>query len=409
MQILFLQLLTPLSKFLKQESERIDSQSGSRTFSYEDFVKNLIYGMSIKTESFRKLVLDLSSNDNIEKIGLKPVAFSTFKDGFSRFNYLYINKLYTYLLSQIEFQQIPDLKNLGLFKLVDGSLFPTLCSVDWASYKKHKKAIRLHLSFCLNTQSPSEFLIAKGNSCERSFLKSIVEFAHTYIADRGYFSFDLANFIDKSRAFFIFRLKENFIFENVLSLDITSGQALMPLCFNQVRDEIVFFTNDPFKKIYRIVRFTVLTSHFTICTNRFDLDTLQIIMLYAYRWQIELFFKFIKRTLNGIHLFSTSENGAQIHFLIILITALLQLKLKQDCIKIMNEQKEIERIEQKKEALTTKNNMQQYCGANPSKWIESIAEIFQSGFKISSDWLLYFKNFIAQVVDYQIIIKLAVT
>jgi hypothetical protein len=196
--------------------------------------------MSIKTESFRKLVLYLSSNENIEKIGLKPVAFSTFKDRISRFNYLYINKLYTYLLSQIEFQQIPDLKNLGIFKLVDGSLFPTLCSVDWASYKKHKKAIPLHLSFCLNTQSSSEFLIAKGNSCERSFLKSIVEFGHTNIANRDYFIFDLANFIDKSGAFFIFKLKENFIFENILSLDITSGRALMPLCFNQVRMKLSF-------------------------------------------------------------------------------------------------------------------------------------------------------------------------
>ena len=407
MQILFLQLLSPLSKFHEQESEQVDSQSGSRTFAYSDFVKNLIYGTSTKIESFRKLVLDLSSNPNVEKLGLKPVAFSTFKDGFSRFNYLYINKLYTFLLSQIDFQQVPDLKNLGLFKLVDGSLFPTLCSVEWASYKKHKKAIRLHLSFCLNSLLPSEFLIAKGNSCERSFLKSIVEFAHTYIADRGYFSFDLANFIDNSRAYFIFRLKENFIFENILSLDIDSGEALMPLCFNQIRDEIVFFVNDPYKKIYRIVRFTVLTSHFTICTNRFDLNTLQIIMLYAYRWQIELFFKFIKRTLNGIHLFSTSENGAQIHFLIVLITALLQIKLKQDCIRKMsacNTQNG-----QKKDSLTAKIDVQQYSGINPSKWIESIAEIFQSGFKISSDWILYFKNFIAQVVDYQIIIKLAVT
>ena len=300
MQTLFLQLLSPLSLFLKQESEQIDKSVGSRTFSYEDFIKNLIYGTSIRIDSFRKLILDLSSNENVEKLGLKAVAFSTFKDGFSRFNYLFVNKLYTYLLTQIDFQQVPDLKELGLFKLVDGSLFPTLSSVDWAGYKKHKKAIRLHLSFCLNSLSPSEFLVAKGNSCERSFLKSIVEIGHTYIADRGYFSFDLARFIDKSRAFFIFRLKENFIFNIIFSVDVTSGDAKMPLCFNQIKDDVIYFVNDPNKIVYRLIRFTVLSSHFTICTNRFDLNTLQIIVLYAYRWQIELFFKFIKRTLNNL-------------------------------------------------------------------------------------------------------------
>jgi hypothetical protein len=51
-----------------------------------------------------------------------------------------------------------------------------------------------------------------------------------------------------------------------------------------------------------LVKFSVLQSDFIICTNRFDLTSLQIIMLYAYRWQIELLFKFLKRTLNGIHL-----------------------------------------------------------------------------------------------------------
>ncbi len=272
MQTLFTQLLIPLSLYLKRESEQIDIQSGSRTFSYEDFIKNLIYGTSIKIDSFRKLILDLSSNENMEKLGLKAVAFSTFKDGFSRFNYLSVNKLYTYLLGQIDFQQVPNLKDLGIIKLIDGSLFPTLSSVDWAGYKKYKKAIRLHLSFNLNTLSPSEFLIAKGSSCERSFLKSIVEMAHTYIADRGYFSFNLAYFIDKSRAYFIFRLKENFLFDNILSLDITAGDATMPLCFNQIRDEIIYFINDPHKIVYRLIRFNLLNSHFTICTNRFDLN-----------------------------------------------------------------------------------------------------------------------------------------
>lgn len=404
MQTLFLQLLSPLTLFLEQESKQIDIQSGSRTFSYSDFVKNLIYGTSIKIESFRKLVLDLSSNENVGKLGLKSVAFSTFKDGFSRFNYLHINKLYIHLLSKIDFEQVPDLKDLGTFKLIDGSLFPTLNSVDWAGYKKNKKAIRLHLSFNLNSLSPSEFLVAKGNSCERSFLKSIVEIAHTYIADRGYFSFDLAAFIDKSRAFFIFRLKENFVFQNIFSVDITSGDATMPRCFNQIRDEVIYFINDPNKNVYRLIRFTVCTSHFTICTNRFDLNTLQIIMLYAYRWQIELFFKFIKRTLNGIHLFSTSENGAQIHFLIILITALLQLKLKQDCIFKM---KITQNNEQNQKKITHSNKNETYSGLNASYWIQSIAEIFKNGFKISSNWLFYFKNFIAQNIDYQIIEKLA--
>jgi hypothetical protein len=127
-------------------------------------------------------------------------------------------------------------------------------------------------------------------------------------------------------------------------------------------------------------------------------------MLYAYRWQIELFFKFIKRTLNGIHLFSTSENGAQIHFLIILITALLQLKLKQDCILKM---KQTQNNEQNQKNFTHSKINETYAGLNASYWIQSINEIFKNGFKLSSNWLFYFKNFIAHNIDYQIVEKLA--
>ncbi len=56
-----------------------------------------------------------------------------------------------------------------------------------------------------------------------------------------------------------------------------------------------------------------------LVTNRFDLTTYQVIMLYAYRWQIELFFRFIKRTLNCIHLFSHDCKGIQVQFYLYMI------------------------------------------------------------------------------------------
>ncbi len=409
MQTTFTLLLSPLSNYLQAQSEEVEKQAGSRTLFYENFIKVLIYGMSIKIISRRKLVLDLATNACALKLGFKAIPLSTLKDGFSRFNYKLINKLYVHLLSTINFDKVPDLKELGIFKLVDGSLFPTLISVDWAVYKKHKNSIRLHLSFCLNTLTPSEFLVAKGNSSERSFLKSIVEKGVTYIADRGYFSFDLAAFIAKSEAFFILRLKDNMIFEIKEQLVLSAGKHVFPICFVQITDCLIRFTNDPHLNSYRLVRFQVLNSHFSICTNRLDLNTLQIITCYAFRWQVELFFKFIKRTLNGIKLFSTSENGAQIHFLIVLITSLLQIHLKQSCLKKCQAIGEQNKKENSGFIIQKNEQINQYCGLCPDKWIQNIAEIFQNNFKISSDWLFYLKNFMAQEVDYQIIRLLAVT
>ena len=84
---------------------------------------------------------------------------------------------------------------------------------------------------------------------------------------------------------------------------------------------MIQFDNDESGLIYRLICFEVLRSKFMICTNRVDLSTLQIIMLYAYRWQIELMFKFLKRTLNGIHLMNHSENGVNIQFYVLMIVS----------------------------------------------------------------------------------------
>jgi len=218
--------------------------------------------------------------------------------------------------------------------------------MEWASYKKTKKAIRLHLSFELNRMLSVEFMGLKANSSERFFLFSILQQGVTYIADRGYFSFDLASRVESTKAFFILRIKNNLkIIQRVdLNISCLEGQTI-PLCFKNITDQLIRFESDKHAKVYRLICFQVLQSQFMICTNRLGLTTLQIIILYAYRWQIEFFFKFIKRSLNGIHLFNHTENGVNIQFYILMITTLLQLRLKQFVTVVSN--KNLETIQQR--------------------------------------------------------------
>jgi IS4 transposase len=65
-----------------------------------------------------------------------------------------------------------------------------------------------------------------------------------------------------------------------------------------------------------------------LLTNRLDISTLQVIILYAYRWQIELFFKYVKRTLKGLHLFNHGANGVQTQFYLLLTLSLLLMRIK---------------------------------------------------------------------------------
>ena len=207
--------------------------------------------------------------------------------------------------------------------------------------------------------------------------------------------------IQKSEAFFVFRLKRNYKIDVLEKLAIT---GIIPDCCLKVSDKLIRFRSNPLKTdaaIFRLVSFQVLKTHFIICTNRRDLTTLQIILLYVYRWQIELFFKFIKRSLNAIHLFCQSPNGATVYIYVILCFVLLQMALKQKSHNIVKKQHEETGLVVLEKEIPPPNF------AFAADWVYEMGKIFKKLFKISADWLTYLKNSITQLFDYQVISNFA--
>jgi len=207
---------------------------------------------------------------------------------------------------------------------------------------------------------------------------------------------------DEAYAFFILRLKNNMKYEVGKVLNITGK---MPSCLKNVTDELIRFTNDKHQKVYRVITFEVLDSKFTLCTNRLDLMTLEIIKLYAYRWQIELLFKFVKRVIGGIHLFNHSPNGVNIQFCLLMIMSVLYLNMRQFCKITTINVKKTENIDNAQ--IDSIENFNTYFGSSPDKWITSINKLFQSLWKVSSYWIENLKDFIDKPFDYQTIRVLA--
>jgi len=420
----FDKLCEPLLSYLTSESAKIDEQSGSRKLLFTKFVKSLIFYYVYKLDSLRSLVTTLKTDNICKKLGLPFFAKSTFQDGFYRFNSKHFKGLYEHLLRDTSLLRVPEIASLGQISLVDGSLFPTLKSMDWATYKETKNAIRLHLSFHLNQMLPTEFWVAAGNSSERTFLLKILKEGFTYVADRGYFSFEVIEKIAKAKAFYVLRIKKNALYK---VLKNNSLPDKLPVCFKNVTDENIVFTNDKQQSKTRLVTFKVSDSQFYIITNRFDLTTLQIIMIYAYRWQIELLFKFIKRTLGGIHLINHSQNGVTIQFYVLMIVALLQMKLKQSCeqekLKIQDENKldtisktsvpkskpnaKVQKKEHTKEPIKHIKEQavplvsKQYI--QPNTWIQYINSKVKNLWKMPKQWLNKLKNLLSNQFNENVI------
>jgi transposase len=173
---------------------------------------------------------------------------------------------------------------------------------------------------------PVQFICTDANGNEREMLAALLEAGVTFIADRGYASFALFQQITLQQAFFIIRIKNNINYALSQCLVVNGiPESWLPF-LSEVTDSLIVFSSDKQKNVYRLVTFLACGEKYCLTSNRLDLTTAQIIMLYAYRWQIELFFRVLKRTFNALHLWTHDERGIQSQFYLYLITYLLMLR-----------------------------------------------------------------------------------
>lgn len=393
----FDKLLQPLQPTLEaiEDSRNVHHRE---VLSFSAFVRLLVYYFTEAIESGRQLLTSTLSAD--QPLELAVVKRSTFFDAFQRFPVEWFITLLGVLLASVAWKAIPELEALGKLYCVDGSLFPALATMLWAEYQSRCNAVRLHLVFELNRMVVVQFIVDKGNSNEKSALRQMLEGGVTYIADRGYVSFPLLAEIVAIGAYFVFRMKANLRYTVVETLTVNLPQSVQHI-FTAVTDQLVRLEGAKGKPIYRLVTFWVGKERYLILTNRLDLTTFQVILLYAYRWQVELIFRFLKRTLDGLHLMSTSEQGVTIQFYALLITALLQLRLKQECVEAY------ERVYSSQEAKTTTEapiaglmvDEEQLAAARGSTFLATVGKKLHRYWKISIHWLLTLRNLLAQPFD----------
>jgi hypothetical protein len=174
-----------------------------------------------------------------------------------------------------------------------------------------------------------------------------------------------------------------------------------------IRDIKVVFRNDKDSIEYRIVSFTALGESYHLVTNRFDLTTYEIIMLYAYRWQVELCFRFLKRTLKAIHLMCHHPRGIEIQFYIYMIAYLLLISFKQKC-ETINETHRVKELQwdDGNKGICDKP----HCHVSPKtqrQYVRGLVTLLGEGlhkyWKISIHWITTLKNRLATPFDLAIV------
>jgi len=182
----------------------------------------------------------------------------------------------------------------------------------WAKFRKAKGGIKLHTLFDITTQIPAFIHITAATVNDVNAMDHIpYESDAYYIFDRGYVDYTRLYRITLLSAYFVVRAKSNLNFERIYSRHVDKSKGV--IC-DQVGKLKGFYVSKQYPEKIRRVKFydAEFNRTFVFLTNNMELTAEQVALLYKNRWQVELFFKWIKQHLKIKSFWGTSENAVRI-------------------------------------------------------------------------------------------------
>jgi hypothetical protein len=207
---------------------------------------------------------------------------------------------------------LSGLEGLDTVYALDSSTIDLCLSVfPWAPFRSTKAAVKLHTLLDLRGSIPSFIFISDGKMHDVKILDHLEpEPGAYYVMDRGYVDFTRLARLDESGSFFVTRAKSNMRAKRRYSRPVDRSTGL--IC-DQTIVLTGFYTRQGFDRPLRRIKFNdpETGKSFVFLTNNFVLPAITVARLYKYRWQVELFFKWIKQHLRIKAFFGASENAVK--------------------------------------------------------------------------------------------------
>jgi len=262
--------------------------------------------------------------DKVQKtVSSRTVSLGSFSEAQAAFDPQSLLAVIQTLAS--EFQ--PEFGDKRILKLcreliaVDGTLIRALPHMTWALWQDDQnRSAKLHLQYSLLRQTVVNASITTANSCERAELANNIQEACIYTADRYYggdYSF-FENFTNNN-AHFVIRIRNNAVITEYEAREITDADRKADV----VWDKKVYLGDAQNRKgPYRAILVKAWDKELLILTNLDDIPAELIALIYRYRWEIEVLFKWIKCNLQCRHLLAESQAGVTIQIYIAIIASL---------------------------------------------------------------------------------------
>ena len=207
----------------------------------------------------------------------------------------------------------------------DGSFLRCLPKMVWALFRRKSanRGVKLHLQLDVRRGIPIAWEVTKATASEKKVLRQWLKAGFLYLVDRGYIDYSLYQDIHDAGSFFVARLKDNSTFEVLRDRPLTKAEKDAGVVADQeVRMGSAFTEGDLTAPVRRIVIRGEDGREVVLLTN-LELPAEMVGLLYRYRWQVELFFRWFKCILRCVHWLSQTPTGLTLQVYVAILASLL--------------------------------------------------------------------------------------
>ena len=297
--------------------ERHGGDAGVRTLGCADVFRIMAFAQLTWRESLRDIEVCLAANQTkLFHMGLKQIpARSTLSDALNSRDWRIYHTLAMRLIVRAKALYIKEPNGLDIeatiYALDSTTIDLCLSLFNWAPFRSTKAAVKMHTLLDLRGNIPAFIHVSDGKMADVNVLDILpIEAGAFYIMDRGYVDFARLYLLHQAGAFFVTRAKRGMSARRVYSSN--TDRATGVIC-----DQMVmlngFYASQEYPVHLRRIRYKDPESGKTLIflTNNTALPPLMIALLYKSRWQVELFFKWIKQHLRIKRFLGTSENAVK--------------------------------------------------------------------------------------------------
>jgi IS4 transposase len=315
---------------LERSVEKYGADELSRRLSTKRHFVALLFGQLSGASSLREIVTGMASHQTrLYHLGAAPVKRSTLSDANAQRPWQVFGELFSALLGQAH--RGLRRTTADAVRLIDStSVRLSSLSADWATFSADVFGAKAHIIYDPQADRPIYFAVTPSKVNDITAAKAMpIEAGMTYVFDLGYYDYGWWAALDDAGCRFVTRLKKNTPLSVVHDNRVPQNGNILSDRIGHVPQRLAGSRHNPLQAAVREIRVANEAGEvLRIVTNDLDAPADEIADLYKQRWQIELFFRWVKQTLRIKHFIGTGENAVRIQIAIALITFLL-LRLAQ--------------------------------------------------------------------------------